>query len=81
MTNLWIITARLAVRAWIITCQVEAVVGAAPSPTFAAAFWLPFHVGESSRVRIHHYGHGGAGFTLAWGGALEAVTLAENWIH
>jgi len=28
---------------------------------------------------LHHYGHGGAGFTLAWGAADAAVALAENW--
>jgi D-amino-acid oxidase len=27
---------------------------------------------------LHHYGHGGAGLTLSWGSALEAVQMARN---
>lgn len=32
-----------------------------------------------SKLLVHHYGHGGAGITLSWGTAAEAVELARGY--
>lgn len=45
-----------------------------------------FSVGNGRKYRekveklqvVHHYGHGGGGFTLAWGSAQEAALLVEK---
>ncbi|MCS6992181.1 MAG: FAD-binding oxidoreductase [Chitinophagales bacterium] len=41
--------------------------------------WRPHVRVERSGNLIHNYGHGGSGFTLAWGCAREVVRLAEEW--
>ncbi|MCS6917641.1 MAG: FAD-binding oxidoreductase, partial [Chitinophagales bacterium] len=40
--------------------------------------WRPHVRVERSGNLIHNYGHGGSGFTLAWGCAREVVRLAEK---
>ncbi|MFE4552953.1 FAD-dependent oxidoreductase [Streptomyces sp. NPDC056785] len=39
---------------------------------------LEREVGADGRVVVHHYGHGGAGVTVAWGCALEAAALVTD---
>ncbi len=34
-------------------------------------------VGENKTV-VHNYGHGGAGYTLSWGCAMEVVELCSS---
>lgn len=40
---------------------------------------LEIELRADGRALIHHYGHGGAGFTLAWACAEEVVELAQRW--
>lgn len=56
----------------------EHVVGLRPG---RAAVRLEVEKLDNGGTIIHNYGHGGAGFTLAWGCAEQAAALADEMIH
>lgn len=51
------------------------------TPNQHATIRLERNTLPDGRTIIHHYGHGGAGITLAWGTALHARTLLLNHQH
>ncbi len=46
-----------------------------------SAVRLELEAGADGRAIVHHYGHGGAGYTLVWACADEAAALAGRWLE